>query len=40
MSTGNYNPDINNLSDPTAFQLNSNSKLQNLNFHNLKVMSR
>jgi len=37
MSTGNYNPDINNLSDPTAYQLNSNSKLQNLNFHNLKV---
>ena len=37
MSSGNYNPDINNLSDPTAFQLNNNSKLQNLNFHNLKV---
>lgn len=37
MSSGNYNPDINNLTDPTAFQLNNNSKLQDLNFHNLKV---
>jgi|UniRef100_A0A6C0AKW9 hypothetical protein len=37
MSTGSYNPDINNLSDPTAYQLNSNSKLQNLNFQKLKV---
>ncbi len=37
MSSGNYNPDINNLSDPTAYQLNNNSKLQNLNFQNLKL---
>jgi hypothetical protein len=37
MSNGNYNPDVNNLSDPTAYQLNTNSKLQSLNFQNLKI---